>query len=131
MLRKLVAEGPGTLMLVLFGCGAAVIAGANGETGIGLTGIALAFGLAIVAAACGPGAISGAHLNPAVSPGMVTAGRMSMTEALGHMLARIAGAVIGAAILYAITSGIAGYRLAANGLGQNGLTAAAIRANTG
>ena len=120
MLRKLVAEGLGTLMLVLFGCGAAVIAGANGETGIGLAGIALAFGMAIVAAAYGLGAISGAHLNPAVSLGMVTAGRMSMTEALGYMLAQIAGALIGAAILYAIASGTAGYSLAANGLGQNG-----------
>lgn len=120
MVRKLVAEGLGTLVLVLFGCGAAVIAGANGETGIGLTGIALAFGLAIVAAAYGLGAISGAHLNPAVSLGMVTAGRMSMTEALGYMLAQIAGALIGAAILYAIASGTAGYSLATNGLGQNG-----------
>ena len=69
MSKKLMAEALGTLILVLFGCGAAVIAGTN----IQYAGIALAFGLAIVAAAYGLGAISGAHLNPAVSLGAVTA----------------------------------------------------------
>lgn len=116
MAKKLMAEGLGTLILVLFGCGAAVLMGAQ----IGMLGIALAFGLSIVAAAYGIGAISGAHLNPAVSLGMVTAGRMSLGEFLGYAIAQILGAVLGALILYLIASGKTGYDLAANGLGQNG-----------
>ncbi len=116
MSKKLIAEVLGTLILVLFGCGSAVLMGAQ----IGMTGISLAFGLAIVAAAYGLGAISGAHLNPAVSLGMVAAGRMSVGEFVGYALAQIAGAVLGAAILYLIASGKADYSVATNGLGQNG-----------
>jgi aquaporin Z len=116
MTKKLIAEAIGTLILVLFGCGAAVIAGAD----IGLTGISLAFGLAIVAAAYGLGAISGAHLNPAVSLGMVAAGRMSVGDFIGYAIAQIIGAILGAGILYVIASGKADYAIATNGLGQNG-----------
>ena len=114
--KKLTAEVLGTFILVFFGCGAAVLMGAQ----IGMHGIAMAFGLAIVAAAYGLGAISGAHLNPAVTLGMVTAGRMEMGEALGYVAAQIAGAVLGAAVVLAIALGKADYSLAANGLGQNG-----------
>ena len=114
--KKMIAEALGTAILVLFGCGAAVIAGAS----IGYTGISLAFGLAIVAAAYGLGAISGAHLNPAVSLGMVAAGRMTVAEFVGYAVAQIFGAILGAAVLYLIASGKAGYSLASNGLGQNG-----------
>ena len=116
MTKKLIAEALGTLILVLFGCGSAVLAGAD----IGLTGISLAFGLAIVAAAYGLGAISGAHLNPAVSLGMVAAGRMSLAEFAGYAVAQCGGALLGAAILLAIASGKADYSVAVNGLGQNG-----------
>ena len=116
MTKKLIAEALGTLILVLFGCGAAVIAG----PAIGFTGIALAFGLAIVAAAYGLGAISGAHLNPAVSLGMVAAGRMSVEDFIGYAVAQIIGATLGAGILYLIASGKADYTVAGNGLGQNG-----------
>jgi aquaporin Z len=116
MSKKLIAEALGTLILVLFGCGAAVIAGEF----IGYTGISLAFGLAIVAAAYGLGAISGAHLNPAVSLGMVTAGRMSIGDFVGYAIAQIIGAILGAGILLVIASGKADYSLATNGLGQNG-----------
>lgn len=116
MSKKLIAEALGTLILVLFGCGSAVLMGEQ----IGMTGIALAFGLAIVAAAYGLGAISGAHLNPAVSLGMVTAGRMSVGEFAGYAVAQCAGAVAGAGILLLIASGKADYTLATNGLGQNG-----------
>lgn len=116
MAKKLIAEALGTLILVLFGCGAAVLMGAQ----IGMTGIALAFGLAIVAAAYGLGAISGAHLNPAVSLGMVLAGRMSVAEFIGYAVAQCVGAVLGALLLFAIASGKADYTLAGNGLGQNG-----------
>lgn len=116
MSRKFIAEVIGTAILVLFGCGTAVIAGAA----VGFVGIALAFGLSIVAAAYGIGAISGAHLNPAVSFGMAAAGRMSVAEAVQYAIAQIIGAILGAGTLYLIASGKAGYSLATNGLGQNG-----------
>ncbi len=127
MFKKLIAEGIGTFILVLFGCGAAVI----GQDAIGLTGISLAFGMAIVAAAYGIGAISGAHLNPAVSFGMAAAGRMSLGEAAGYAAAQVGGAILGAGMLYLIASGSAGWTggLGANGygpgyLGEYSLTAA-------
>ena len=116
MQKKLLAEVLGTMILVLFGCGAAVLMGAQ----IGMLGIALAFGLAIVAAAYGLGAISGAHLNPAVSLGAALAGRMSLGEAAAYAAAQIVGAVLGASVLYLVASGKADYSLATNGLGQNG-----------
>ena len=116
MPKKLIAEALGTAILVLFGCGSAVLAGGD----IGLTGISLAFGLAIVAAAYGLGAISGAHLNPAVSLGMVTAGRMTVGEFLNYAAAQIVGAVIGAGVLYLVASGKAGFALGEWGLGSNG-----------
>ena len=116
MTKKLIAEVLGTLILVLFGCGSAVLMGAQ----IGMLGISLAFGLAIVAAAYGLGAISGAHLNPAVSLGMVAAGRMSVGDFVGYAVAQIIGATLGAGILYLIASGKADYTVAGNGLGQNG-----------
>lgn len=117
MLNKFLAEVFGTFVLVLFGCGAAVIAGADGTTGIGLTGISLAFGLAIVAAAYGIGQISGAHLNPAVSLGLMLAGRMDGPNFVLYVVAQIIGAILGAAILSLVASGSAGY---AGGLGANG-----------
>lgn len=123
MFRKLFAEGLGTLILVLFGCGAAVIAGADGTTGVGLLGISMAFGLAIVAVAYGFGAVSGAHVNPAVTFGMVTSGRMSMAEGAAYMVAQVVGAIVGAALLYAIASGSPSYDVVATGLGQNGFGA--------
>lgn len=114
--KKMMAEALGTAILVLFGCGSAVLMGAE----IGMTGISLAFGLAIVAAAYGLGAISGAHLNPAVSLGMVMAGRMTLPECASYVVAQVIGAILGAGVLYLIASGQAGYSLATNGLGQNG-----------
>lgn len=116
MTKKLIAEALGTFILVLFGCGAAVLMGAE----IGMLGISFAFGLAIVAAAYGLGAISGAHLNPAVSLGMVAAGRMSVGDFIGYAVAQTLGAILGAAVLYLLASGKADYAIASNGLGQNG-----------
>lgn len=113
MIKKLLAEGLGTLILVLFGCGSAVLMGAQ----IGMTGISLAFGLAIVAASYGLGAISGAHLNPAVSLGMALAGRMGFGSFVAYSIAQIMGALVGAWILYLIATGKAGYNLATTGLG--------------
>lgn len=116
MQKKLIAEVFGTFVLVAFGVGSAVIAGPL----IGFTGIALAFGISIVAAAYSIGQISGAHLNPAVSLGMVMAGRMSFGEFIGYALAQVIGATIGALVIYLIASGKADYSVASNGLGQNG-----------
>ena len=116
MTKIMFAEALGTAILVLFGCGAAVIGGA----GIGLTGISLAFGLAIVAAAYGIGAISGAHLNPAVSLGMLAAGRMTPIQFVRHAAAQVVGAIIGAGVLYLIATGKAGFVMGEWALGSNG-----------
>lgn len=116
MSKTFIAEVIGTAILVLFGCGAAVLMGAQ----IGMTGISFAFGLAIVAAAYGLGPISGAHLNPAVSLGVFLAGRMSGAALGTYVVAQLIGAVIGAGVLYLIASGQAGYDIATGGLGQNG-----------
>ena len=115
-MNKQVAEFFGTFTLVLFGCGAAVIAGGD----IGLTGISFAFGLALIGMAYGIGAVSGCHINPAVSLGMVAAGRMTMPEAIQYIIAQVAGAIVAALVLLIIANGTADYSVAANGLGQNG-----------
>jgi len=115
-MNKQVAEFIGTFTLVLFGCGAAVIAGGD----IGLTGISFAFGLALIGMAYGIGAVSGCHINPAVSLGMVAAGRMEMPEAIKYIIAQIAGAIVAALVLLIIANGTADYTVAENGLGQNG-----------
>lgn len=115
-MNKQVAEFLGTFTLVLFGCGAAVIAGGD----IGLTGISFAFGLALIGMAYGIGAVSGCHINPAVSLGMVAAGRMEMPDAIKYILAQVAGAIVAALVLLMIANGKADYTVAANGLGQNG-----------
>lgn len=115
-MNKQVAEFLGTFTLVLFGCGAAVIAGGD----IGLTGISFAFGLALIGMAYGIGAVSGCHINPAVSLGMVAAGRMEMPEAIKYIIAQVAGAIVAAFVLLIIANGTADYTIAENGLGQNG-----------
>ncbi|MFA6266146.1 MAG: aquaporin [Pseudolabrys sp.] len=119
MFKKLIAEFVGTFALVLIGCGAAVIGGmGTGPTAIDVLGISFAFGLAIVAMAYGIGPVSGCHVNPAVSFGVYIAGRMSQSEMIGYVIAQVAGAVAGAAVLYIIMSGkAAGWN---GGLGQNG-----------
>jgi aquaporin Z len=118
-MKKPVAEFIGTFTLVFFGCGAAVIAGmGTGPTAIDVLGIAFAFGLAIVAMAYGIGPVSGCHVNPAVSLGVLVAGRMSMSDFIAYVIAQVLGAVAGAAVLYLILSGKAsGWN---GGLGQNG-----------
>lgn len=122
-ISKFSAEFLGTLVLVLMGCGSAVIAGANGTTGVGLLGISFAFGLSVVAMAYAIGHISGCHINPAISIGMVVTGRMKASEAAYYIVAQILGGIAGAAILMLIASGKPEYSLAANGLGQNGYEA--------
>ncbi|MGG5885824.1 aquaporin Z [Falsiroseomonas sp. HC035] len=119
MSRKLVAEFIGTFWLVLGGCGSAVLAAKFPEVGIGLVGVALAFGLTVLTMAYAIGHISGCHLNPAVTLGLVAAGRFQANEALPYILAQVAGATIGAVLLWAIASGAPGFDLA-GGLAANG-----------
>jgi aquaporin Z len=117
MIRKFAAEFIGTFTLVLFGCGAAVLAGFGI---VGQEGIAWAFGLAIVAMAYGIGPVSGCHVNPAVSFGAWAARRMGLQDMLLYWVAQGAGAIVGAGVLYLIASGAPDYAIAQNGLGQNG-----------
>lgn len=117
MIKKLAAEFVGAFTLVLFGCGAVVLAGFGV---VGQEGIAWAFGLAIVAMAYGLGSISGGHFNPAVSLGAWIAGRMSASDMFGYWAAQCIGAIVGAGVLLLIANGSPEYSLAADGLGQNG-----------
>jgi aquaporin Z len=94
-MKKGIAELVGTFTLVLFGCGSAVIAGPwiAGPTTVGVLGIALAFGLAIVAMAYGIGPVSGCHVNPAVSLGAFIAGRLSASDLITYVMAQCLGAL--------------------------------------
>jgi aquaporin Z len=112
-MKKMLAEFVGTLALVLFGCGAAVLGGFDH---VGQLGIALAFGFAIVAMAYGIGPVSGCHVNPAVSLAVFVAGRMPLMEMIQYWVAQFAGAVAGAAILMVIAGGVA-HGLGADGFG--------------
>jgi aquaporin Z len=119
MIRKIVAEFIGTAWLVLGGCGSAVLAAAFPQLGIGFVGVALAFGLTVVTMAYAIGHISGCHLNPAVSVGLWAGGRFSARDLPGYIIAQVLGAIAGAAILYLIASGKAGFSLA-GGFASNG-----------
>ena len=124
--KKYVAELIGTLVLVLMGCGSAVLAGRNfgGLAGIGAVGISFAFGISVLAMAYAIGGISGCHINPAVSISMLAAGKISVKDTIGYVIAQCVGGTIGAALLYSIAVGIPTYSLSLNGLGQNGFGAA-------
>jgi len=115
-MKKYLAEFVGTFTLVLFGCGTAVVAGKE----VGHAGIAFAFGLALLGMAYGIGPVSGCHINPAVSLGVYTAGRMSAGDLVGYIVGQVLGGIAGAAVLLVIASGMAGYSVGVNGLGQNG-----------
>src|SRR5512138_2549092 len=100
MRAKLSAEFVGTLWLVLGGCGSAVLAAAFPNVGIGLLGVSFAFGLSVLTMAYAVGPISGGHFNPAVSFGLWAAGRFPAGQLLPYVIAQVAGAIAGAAILY-------------------------------
>jgi aquaporin Z len=122
-MKKYVAEFIGTLSLVLFGCGAAVVSGISdtGPAGLGLLGISLAFGLAVVAMAYAIGPISGCHINPAISIAMLAAGKLSVQDAVGYVISQVLGAIAGAGILYFISTGKSGFTgLGEWALGSNG-----------
>lgn len=117
--QKLGAEFIGTFWLVLGGCGSAVLAASFPEVGIGLLGVSLAFGLTVLTMAFAIGHISGCHLNPAVSIGLWSGGRFPVNELGPYILAQVAGGLAGAAILYTIASGQAGFDVTA-GFASNG-----------
>jgi aquaporin Z len=122
MSRKLGAEFIGTFWLVLGGCGSAVLAAAFPDVGIGLLGVSLAFGLTVLTMAFAIGHISGCHLNPAVSVGLMVGGRFSAAELLPYVVAQVLGGIAGGAVLYLIASGQAGFEtagFASNGFGEH------------
>lgn len=121
-LQKYVAELIGTFVLVLMGCGSAVLAGKNFGvlTGTGTVGIAFAFGLAVLVMFYAIGGISGCHINPAISISMLAAGKISAKDTVFYIVSQCVGAVLGATALYCIAIGNPNYSLATNGLGQNG-----------
>jgi aquaporin Z len=120
--KKFFAEGLGTFALVLFGCGAAAVAGVSqtGPDGIGLLGISLAFGLAVLVMAYTIGPISGCHINPAISIAMLVAGKLSMKDTIGYVISQCIGAIAAAGLLYMILCGGAGFEMPEWGLGSNG-----------
>lgn len=121
-MKKYLAELIGTFCLVLFGCGTAVISGPAhvALNGAGLLGISIAFGFAVVAMAYAIGGISGCHINPAVTVGVLVAGRMTGKDAVGYIVAQLIGATIAAGILYVIASGTASWIMPEWALGSNG-----------
>ena len=117
--NRVAAEFLGTFWLVLGGCGSAVLAAAFPHVGIGLLGVAFAFGLTVLTMAYAIGHISGCHLNPAVTCGLVVGGRFKSSEALPYVIGQVLGAIVAAIVLYVIASGKAGFDLS-GGLASNG-----------
>lgn len=120
--NRLMAEAIGTFWLVFGGCGSAVLAAAFPQVGIGLLGVSFAFGLTVLTMAYAIGHISGCHLNPAVSVGLMVGKRFPATDLPGYIVAQVLGAIIGAGTLYLIASGKAGFELggfASNGYGEH------------
>jgi aquaporin Z len=120
--NRLIAEGVGTFWLVFGGCGSAVLAAAFPQVGIGLLGVSFAFGLTVLTMAYAIGHISGCHLNPAVSVGLMVGKRFPASDLPGYIGAQVVGAILGAGVLYLIASGKAGFELggfASNGYGEH------------
>ena len=123
IMKKYTAEFIGTFWLVLGGCGSAVLAAAFPDVGIGLLGVSLAFGLTVLTMAFAIGHISGCHLNPAVSVGLCVGGRFPASQLPGYVISQVLGGIAGAAVLYIIASGKAGFDVtagfASNGFGEH------------
>jgi aquaporin Z len=121
-MKRLLAEFIGTFWLVLGGCGAAVLAAGVPDVGIGWLGVSLAFGLTVLTMVYAVGGISGGHFNPAVSLGLMIAGRFEAKDLLPYWAAQVAGAIVAAVVLYVIASGQAGFTgvggFASNGYGE-------------
>ena len=116
-MRKYLAEFLGTFVLVFGGVGSAVLAGSH----IGYLGVSFAFGLSLLAMVCTIGPISGCHINPAVTLGVLLAKRIGTKDAVMYVVAQIFGAIVASALILFIASGVeGGYNFAADGLGANG-----------
>ena len=118
-MKAYAAEFLGTFWLVLGGCGSAVLAATFPEVGIGLLGVALAFGLTVLTMAFAIGHISGCHLNPAVSIGLWAGGRFPANKLAPYIAAQVVGGIVAGGVLYVIASGAAGFDVA-NGFASNG-----------
>src|SRR5208283_4190488 len=119
-IKKYAAELIGTMVLVLIGCGSAVMVSLSASFlgyNIGYVGVALAFGISVLAMVYTIGGISGCHINPAISISMLVAGKLSVKDTVFYVIFQCIGAIIGAGILYAIFTGSPSYSLKANGLG--------------
>lgn len=123
MSKRLFAEFLGTFWLVFGGCGSAVLAAAFPDVGIGLLGVSLAFGLTVLTMAYAVGGISGGHFNPAVSVGLLVAGRFDSKDLVPYVVAQLVGAIVAALVLYLIVSGKAGFT-GVGGFASNGYGAA-------
>lgn len=121
-MKKYVAEFIGTFWLVLGGCGSAVIAAGFPDVGIGLLGVSCAFGLTVLTMAYAIGHISGCHLNPAVSIGLLVGGRFAASDLIPYIVAQVTGAIAAGGVLFVIASGAPGFDLAA-GFASNGFGA--------
>lgn len=119
-MNKYLAEAFGTFWLVLGGCGSAVLAAGFPEVGIGLLGVALAFGLTVLTMAFAIGHISGCHLNPAMTIGLWAGGRFENKEVLPYIIAQVIGGIIAGGALYVIASGQIGFDIVASGFAANG-----------
>lgn len=119
-MRKYMAEVLGTFVLVLGGCGSAVLAAAFPELGIGFAGVALAFGLTVLVMAFAVGHISGGHFNPAVTFGLWAGGRFPGSQVAGYIVAQVIGGIVAAGVLYLIASGQASFDAVASGFASNG-----------
>ena len=119
-MRKLMAEFLGTFVLVLGGCGSAVLAAGWPELGIGFTGVALAFGLTVLTMAYAVDHISGGHFNPAVTLGLWAGGRFSLAQVIPYIAAQVLGAIAASCVLYLVASGKPGFDAVASGFAANG-----------
>jgi aquaporin Z len=118
-MKQYSAEFLGTFWLVLGGCGSAVLSAAFPNVGIGLLGVALAFGLTVLTMAYAIGHISGCHLNPAVSVGLWAGGRFPASKLFPYIVAQVLGAIVAGAVLYVVASGTAGFDVS-KGFASNG-----------
>lgn len=119
-MNKYLAEAFGTFWLVLGGCGSAVLAAGFPDVGIGLLGVALAFGLTVLTMAFAIGHISGCHLNPAVTVGLWAGGRFEIKDVAPYIIAQVIGGLIAGGILYVIATGQAGFDVVGSGFAANG-----------